>query len=37
MVDLIVSLRAFEAGQRVLKAADETLQRAISAGSVSGS
>jgi flagellar basal-body rod protein FlgG len=36
MIDMIVSLRAFEAGQRVLKAADETLQRAISTGSTTG-
>lgn len=35
MIDMIVSLRAFEAGQRVLRAADETLQRAISTGSSS--
>ncbi|MBM3677558.1 MAG: flagellar hook-basal body protein [Actinobacteria bacterium] len=32
MVDMIVSLRAFEAGQRVIRAADETLQRAIASG-----
>lgn len=31
MVAMIVSLRAFEAGQRVLHALDETLQRGISA------
>jgi flagellar basal-body rod protein FlgF len=36
MIDMIVSLRAFEAGQRVIKAADETLQRAISIGSITG-
>ena len=36
MIDMIVSLRAFEAGQRVLKAADETLQRALSIGQQSG-
>jgi flagellar basal-body rod protein FlgG len=36
MIDMIVSLRAFEAGQRVIKAADETLQRAISAGAATG-
>lgn len=34
MIDMIVSLRAFEAGQRVIKAADETLQRAISTASI---
>jgi flagellar basal-body rod protein FlgG len=37
MVDMIVSLRAFEAGQRVLKAADETLSRAIAAGGATSS
>jgi flagellar basal-body rod protein FlgF len=36
MIDMIVSLRAFEAGQRVLKASDETLQRAISVGGAAG-
>lgn len=36
MIDMIVSLRAFEAGQRVIKATDETLQRAISAGATGG-
>ncbi len=37
MVAMIVSLRAFEAGQRVLHAIDETLQRGInSAGATAG-
>jgi flagellar basal-body rod protein FlgF len=38
MVDMIVSLRAYESSQRVIHAIDETLQRGInSAGSVGGS
>ena len=37
MVDMIVSLRAYEASQRVIHSIDETLQRGISsAGSVGG-
>ena len=32
MVDMIVSLRAYESSQRVIRAIDETLQRGISAG-----
>jgi flagellar basal-body rod protein FlgG len=37
MVDMIVSLRAFEAAQRVIRAIDETLQRGInSVGSSTG-
>jgi flagellar basal-body rod protein FlgG len=37
MVDMIESLRAFEADQRVLHAIDESLQRGIQAGGTSGS
>jgi flagellar basal-body rod protein FlgG len=38
MVDMIASLRAFEAGQRVITTIDETLGRASSqVGSLSGS
>jgi flagellar basal-body rod protein FlgG len=38
MVDMIASLRAFEAGQRVIHAIDDTLQKAATqVGSVSGS
>lgn len=36
MVAMIASLRAFEAGQRVLHSVDETLSRAISVGAVGG-
>jgi len=36
MVDLIESMRSYEAGQRVLRAIDETLQRGIAAGGGSG-
>jgi len=37
MVDMIVSLRAYESGQKVIHSIDETLQRGIdSAGSVGG-
>jgi flagellar basal-body rod protein FlgG len=36
MVDMMTSLRAFEAQQRVVKAIDETLQKGISAGSLGG-
>ena len=32
MVDMISSLRSFEAGQRVLHSIDETLQRSIQMG-----
>jgi flagellar basal-body rod protein FlgG len=38
MVDMIASLRAFEAGQRVIHAIDDTLQKAATqVGSVGGS
>ena len=37
MVDMIESLRAFEADQRVIHAIDESLQRGIQAGGTSGS
>jgi flagellar basal body rod protein FlgG len=38
MVDMIVSLRAYESSQRVIHSIDETLQRGINtAGSVGGS
>src|SRR5918992_346641 len=38
MVDMIASLRAFEAGQRVIQTIDETLGKAVNqVGSVSGS
>ena len=36
MVDMIESLRAFEADQRVLHAIDESLQRGIQAGGLTG-
>jgi flagellar basal-body rod protein FlgG len=37
MVDMIASLRAFEAGQKVIHAIDETLGKsAAQVGSVSG-
>lgn len=36
MVDLIESMRAYEAGQRVLHAIDDSLGKAISAGSMGG-
>jgi flagellar basal-body rod protein FlgF len=37
MVDMIASLRAFEAGQRVIQTIDETLAKAATqVGSVSG-
>jgi flagellar basal-body rod protein FlgG len=36
MVDMIESLRAFEADQRVIHAIDESLQRGIQAGGTSG-
>ena len=36
MVEMIESLRAFEADQRVLRAIDESLQRGIAAGGTSG-
>jgi flagellar basal-body rod protein FlgF len=36
MVDMIVSLRAYEASQRVIHSIDETLQRGISAGGTGG-
>jgi flagellar basal-body rod protein FlgG len=36
MVEMIESLRAFEADQRVIHAIDESLQRGISAGGTSG-
>lgn len=36
MVAMIASLRAFEAGQRVLHSVDETLSRAIAVGAVGG-
>jgi flagellar basal-body rod protein FlgG len=36
MVDMIESLRAFEADQRVLHAIDESLQRGIQAGGTGG-
>ena len=36
MVDMIASLRAFEADQRVLHAIDESLQRGIQAGGLTG-
>jgi flagellar basal-body rod protein FlgG len=32
MVDMMVSMRAYEAGQRVIHAIDETLQKGISSG-----
>ena len=35
MVDMIVSLRAYEASQRVLRTIDDTLGRAVNAGSTS--
>ena len=35
MVDMIASLRAFEAGQRVITTIDETLQKAVDAGRLS--
>jgi flagellar basal-body rod protein FlgG len=38
MVDMLISMRTFEAGQRVLRTIDETLGRAVnSAGAVQGS
>jgi flagellar basal-body rod protein FlgF len=37
MVDLIESMRAYEAGQRVLHAIDESLGKAVSAGSLGAS
>jgi flagellar basal body rod protein FlgG len=36
MVDMIESLRAFEADQSVLHAIDESLQRGIQAGGLTG-
>jgi flagellar basal-body rod protein FlgG len=37
MVDMIASLRAFEAGQKVIHSIDETLAKSASAvGSVTG-
>lgn len=36
MVDMIASLRAFEAAQRVIRAIDETLQRGIQGASTTG-
>lgn len=37
MIDMIVSMRAYESSQRVIQAIDETLQRGIAAGSANGS
>lgn len=37
MIDMIVSMRAYESSQKVIQAIDETLQRGISAGSATGS
>lgn len=37
MVDMMTSLRAFEASQRAVRAIDQTLNRGIQAGSASGS
>jgi flagellar basal-body rod protein FlgG len=36
MVDMMVSMRAYEAGQRVIHAIDETLQKGISSGGFGG-
>ena len=36
MVDMMTSLRAFEASQRAVRAIDQTLNRAIQSGSASG-
>ena len=36
MVEMIESLRAFEADQRVIHSIDESLQRGIQAGGTSG-
>ena len=35
MIDMIVSMRAYESSQKVIQAIDETLQKGISAGSAS--
>ena len=32
MVDMLTSLRAFEAGQKAIQTIDETLQKGIAAG-----
>ncbi len=37
MIDMIVSMRAYESSQKVIQAIDETLQKGISAGSANGS
>ena len=37
MIDMMTSLRAFEASQRAVRAIDQTLSRGIQAGSASGS
>ncbi len=36
MIDMIVSMRAYESSQKVIQAIDETLQKGISTGSASG-
>jgi flagellar basal-body rod protein FlgF len=37
MIDMIVSMRAYESSQKVIQAIDETLQKGISTGSANGS